>query len=253
MKKAFAAAAVMTLGFAIVPSGQADATIVSGNFTGGIRAEIPGGSLSTWQAENGIYGGEPVALNLTYDTDKFSYATNYGPTGSEWHSTAADSATLTIHVGTSTYVASSAYLVFVDPTFVNIYFGVLTGLDCLTPSSCGAHFFLTGFVLSDAGALPTTMPTFAPVWTSAIGYFGGSNASEGFQVVVDPTIANAVPEAATWVMSVLGFMGLGLFGSRRRNQNLCKQAFRFCLTSFYTPRRIIGESAGRFSSLTPFH
>jgi hypothetical protein len=77
----------------------------------------------------------------------------------------------------------------------------------------GVDYFASNFGINPADGNQSQGPVvslsgFGPITT--LGFLSGSNAFEvsNFQV-------NAVPEASTWAMMVLGFLGLGFLGYRK--------------------------------------
>jgi hypothetical protein len=87
-----------------------------------------------------------------------------------------------------------------------------TGLDVKPPANGNQGSFSTNAdVLFSGFAFDQIMFT------------SGSPAFEMDNLQLDVTVGGGVPEASTWAMMILGFMGIGFMAYRRRNQ----VAFRF--------------------------
>jgi hypothetical protein len=72
--------------------------------------------------------------------------------------------------------------------------------------------------LSYQGGIALLLTNGATYYLSANGNPGNSGAGTGgyYDVLGDPTTTPPVPEPATWVMMILGFLGIGLVSYRRR-------------------------------------
>jgi opacity protein-like surface antigen len=81
---------------------------------------------------------------------------------------------------------------------------VLAGPCAGNPSGCQV---LAGFALLDEGNYFLNLTG-----------IGGANAGYGGNLTTNPLVA-PIPEASTWAMMILGFLGVGLMGMRKARQN----------------------------------
>ena len=213
MKRAFAfLTAAVSAGLLI--SGSANAAIVS--VTSGGVADPTSGQVSSFASAPGavtydmssnipVFGGSPVAF--VTGSSSGQYATPFGDT------------TRFASVGTLTAPATSTLLLSGSNNYVGLYWGSIDAYNSLT-------------VTDASGDHVVNSANFSSILTPAIGN-QGPGGSLYINIFTDSAITKltffsnqaafefdnltvaAVPEASTWAMMILGFLGLGFLGYRK--------------------------------------
>jgi hypothetical protein len=212
MKRAFAfLTAAVSAGLLI--SGSANAAIVSVS-SGGV-ADVASGQVSAFASAPGAvvydmcsnpgFGGDPVAF--VSGSSSGQYAMPFGDT------------TQFASVGTLTAPATSTLLLGGSYNYVGLYWGSIDGYNSLIVTDASGDHVVNaanyGSVLTppngDQGADGSLyINIFTDSAITKLTFFSNQAAFE-----FDNLTVAAVPEASTWAMMILGFLGLGFLGYRK--------------------------------------
>jgi hypothetical protein len=202
--------------------GQAQAAIYTSNldiFDPTKSIATPGEILGVVTVTD-VSGGVTVDVKLQNGAEfvdtggHTSFAFNLNPASV----TTASSITVTTPASGWTVLTASGGVLpgsFADPAFGPFLYGLACTSGCpnggtvppVQPSSGPLDFTIAG--VTTANFLNVTGYVFA---ADVIGPLGGTGAVAG-----DPLVA-VVPEASTWAMMILGFMGVGFLAYRRRGR-----------------------------------
>lgn len=92
-----------------------------------------------------------------------------------------------------------------------------------TQSGVGGSGIVFGLTPTEQAQLNATMAANAGLEVFTVGATFG-NAQGGLDVIQAGVLTTAVPEASTWAMMVLGFLGVGFVAYRRRAQGAFRVA-----------------------------
>jgi hypothetical protein len=220
MKRAFAFLAVSA---GLLISSAANAAIIS--VTSGGTADLASGQVSSFESTPGaitfdmssnipVFGGSAVLFAT--GTTPGQNATPFGDT------------TQYASVGTLVTPATSTLLLSGSNNYVGLYWGSVDAYNSLTiTDASGDHVVSSatfGSVLTPAigdqgpgGSLYINIFTDSAI--TKLTFFSNQKAFE-----FDNLTVAAVPEASTWAMMILGFLGLGFLGYRKSARS--SSAFR---------------------------
>ena len=213
MKRAFALLTV-AVSAGLLISGSANAAIISVT-SGGVAnassgqvsafASVPGAVTYDMSSNTPVFGGDPVLL--TTGSLSGQYATPFGD------STQFASVGTTVTPSTSTVLLGGSF------NYVGLYWGSIDTYNRLTiTDASGDHEVSSatfGTILNPAvGAQDAAGSLYINIFTDSaitkLTFFSGDKAFE-----FDNLTVAAVPEASTWAMMILGFLGLGFLGYRK--------------------------------------
>lgn len=212
MKRAFAfLAAAVSAGLLI--SGSANAAIVS--VTSGGIADASSGQVSAFASAPGA-----VVYNMNSDPGFTGSAVAFvsGSIGGQYAAPFNDT-TQFASVGTLTAPATSTLLLGGSYNYVGLYWGSIDGYNSLTiTDASGDHVVNAANYASvltppngDQGAGGSLyINIFSDSAITKLTFFSSQAAFE-----FDNLTVAAVPEASTWAMMILGFLGLGFLGYRK--------------------------------------
>jgi hypothetical protein len=212
MKRVFAIlTAAVSAGLLV--SSSANAAIIS--VTSGGVADATSGQVSAFASAPGAvtydmssnpgFGGDPVAF--VTGSSSGQYATPFGDT------------TQFASVGTLTAPATSTLLLSGSSNYVGLYWGSIDGYNSLIiTDASGDHVVNSANYASvltppngDQGADGSLyINIFTDSAITKLTFFSNQAAFE-----FDNLTVAAVPEASTWAMMILGFLGLGFLGYRK--------------------------------------
>ena len=213
MKRAFAfLTAAVSAGLLI--SGSANAAIVS--VTSGGVADVASGQASAFASAPGAvvydmssnipaFDGSPVALRTGSLSGQ--YAAPFGDT------------TQFASVGTIETPSTTTLLLGGSYNYVGLYWGSIDGYNSLTITDASGDHVVSAAtfasILNPAGGSQNAdgslyINIFTDSAITKLTFFSESKAFE-----FDNLTVAAVPEASTWAMMILGFLGLGFLGYRK--------------------------------------
>ena len=123
-----------------------------------------------------------------------------------------------IHCCTPSLGTGTAIVATTTPNFISFPLGVTSGtyintLDLTLPSS-----YNPAFVTANGGTTATAENSFLAGLAGGDAYFNIHTSTFPGGEIRGFLLASAVPEASTWAMMMLGFVGVSFMAYRRRNQ-----------------------------------
>jgi hypothetical protein len=212
MKRAFAfLTAAVSAGLLI--SSSANAAIIS--VTSGGVADAASGQVSAFASAPGAIVYD-MSSNPGFGGDTVSFVTGSSP---GLYATPFNDTTQFASVGTITAPSTSTLLLGGSYNYIGLYWGSIDGYNSLTiTDASGDH------VVNSANYASVLTPPngdqgiggslYINIFTDSaitkLTFFSNQRAFE-----FDNLTVAAVPEASTWAMMILGFLGLGFLGYRR--------------------------------------
>ena len=190
------AAIVVTVGGVAAPSGMVSAVApTTYNF------DAVGGTFPVF-APAGVVSYQTGSLNLNY-TAPAGDATQYASVGTSPFGTAGSPQSASIALGGGV-------------RYIGLYWGSIDAYNTITiTDALGTHDINTGNtpVLTPGGTVSSYVNIFDDIAITSVKF-----TSSGIAFEFDNLTIAAVPEASTWAMMLLGFLGLGFFGYRKSSR-----------------------------------